>query len=515
MKENNIHMTDSALCLNVETDNNSVKKERHSEGVQLFLDYLRGDEAIEPSMLMSFKKRVDLGVHKGRYIGIGHIGGKAVYTHLPIHIDSGEEVTFVPNYDSVRKYFWFNIFVSDEKGNVTGKFSKRILKEERRLCEWKGPNVQTIVDWVSGSVPLSLVKPVTLPVERKILFLESSRDRNLCLTLKRAVSKGDKVTLVCQEDELYKWIDVYKEDVPDGGERASIASYRVVKREGVYRLDSKWSGPERQRYIDYLNGEIEFSKLQPLRVMIYENGSIYLFPYARKVIHANIRSFPEFNPGDVLIFSPTLEDEDYLWLKVVQEKNDSNSVVFRLNKKNMSLVRVVEGTPEFRQSGYWSRERIENEAIEIYQREGILSGTLLRKLKRDDLVGAIFQRYPGKMIQLKKNLGISIPAKLTKEPGFWNPAIIEEEAQRIYAEEGEFHYGVLNRLKRKDLSYAIGKYYPGGIFGLREKLGISVAEVDEERSAFRSRMDRYMERLQAGENITYEEFIQLENYKAT
>lgn len=62
---------------------------------------------------------------------------------------------------------------------------------------------------------------------------------------------------------------------------------------------------------------------------------------------------------------------------------------------------------QHRKPGYWTPEVVEEQAMEIYKREGRLSQALLLELGRHDLLGAIATHYPGRLTALKKKLGVT------------------------------------------------------------------------------------------------------------
>lgn len=134
-----------------------------------------------------------------------------------------------------------------------------------------------------------------------------------------------------------------------------------------------------------------------------------------------------------------------------------------------------------RPKNYWTPERIEQEAIDFAIREGGLSDYLLEKKGSKSLRAAIQVKYPGKMTQLKINLGIqgvnpSLIKTDQRPSGYWKSVQIKQEAEEFYNKEGNLNLKLLARCGRKDLSSAIRKMYPGGIQSLRHDLGLSVQD---------------------------------------
>lgn len=121
--------------------------------------------------------------------------------------------------------------------------------------------------------------------------------------------------------------------------------------------------------------------------------------------------------------------------------------------------------------GYWTPETIEQEALEFYQANGVLTQKTLIQGGKHNLNSAITENYPGAMRGLKEKLGV---AGLNKPKGFWTETQIEVEALEFYIAEGILTQQALMNKKRFDLNIAINRKYPGGIRTLREKLGIGV-----------------------------------------
>ncbi len=129
--------------------------------------------------------------------------------------------------------------------------------------------------------------------------------------------------------------------------------------------------------------------------------------------------------------------------------------------------------PKNKPVGYWTTERIEEETLAFLNQFGILTPGELKKNGRQDLIGAINEHYPGAFTKLKEHLGIG-PDR--RSNGHWrNPKNVEEEA-RILLDNG---YSIANKDLRAEHSgfiSAVRKYYPGGLIALREKLGIANGE---------------------------------------
>lgn len=118
--------------------------------------------------------------------------------------------------------------------------------------------------------------------------------------------------------------------------------------------------------------------------------------------------------------------------------------------------------------GYWTVERMEREARRFIEEEGTITVSLLDKKGRSNLGTTIVHNYPGGMTRLKLNLGI----RANKPKGFWTNERIESEAREFLQKHGSLSKRLLDGNERSDLRYAIFRKYPGGIDALRESLGL-------------------------------------------
>jgi hypothetical protein len=117
-------------------------------------------------------------------------------------------------------------------------------------------------------------------------------------------------------------------------------------------------------------------------------------------------------------------------------------------------------------SGYWTEETIEKEAKEFFVAYGVLSQKAFKEYDRQGLHGAISQKYPGRLTALKKKLGITVEQK----HNFWTQETIESEARAFVAEHGDITHKMLRKADRGDLSAKVHSY-PGGMGALRAILG--------------------------------------------
>lgn len=128
---------------------------------------------------------------------------------------------------------------------------------------------------------------------------------------------------------------------------------------------------------------------------------------------------------------------------------------------------------DIKSKGYWTLEKIKEEAREFYNQFEELTQKELKKQERQDLMAAIGKVYPGKMMQLKMDLGLNLHRRLN---GSWSSDLIEQEAQKFYQKNGVLSNNALTKLGGSNLAHAIHRYYPGGIMSLIGKLGIEYTQ---------------------------------------
>jgi hypothetical protein len=125
-----------------------------------------------------------------------------------------------------------------------------------------------------------------------------------------------------------------------------------------------------------------------------------------------------------------------------------------------------------KEAGYWTEEKVLEEARAFYEQAGTLTHTLLAAHGRRDLSHAISE-YPGKISAVRTKLGFK------GKYGYWRDTEnIERESQEFLAAEGEITSALLKKRKKASLQNAIYKYYPGGLMALKAKLGIKEMSAD-------------------------------------
>jgi hypothetical protein len=123
--------------------------------------------------------------------------------------------------------------------------------------------------------------------------------------------------------------------------------------------------------------------------------------------------------------------------------------------------------------GYWTIERIEEEARSILETQHDLSYNFLFNQGRSDLLNAISSHYPGGLKSLKIKFGATTSKK---EAGFWSRETTEQEARKFIAENGSITHVLLRQKGRRDLSHAVAKFP-----GMLDQLKTEAVDDDEKR----------------------------------
>lgn len=141
----------------------------------------------------------------------------------------------------------------------------------------------------------------------------------------------------------------------------------------------------------------------------------------------------------------------------------------------MQLQKDLGLTPKRPKTQYYSEEQTRRDALEFFKSEGNISLPLLASKGSSALVARIQRRYPGRIRQLKKDIGMEESRRPRK---YWkDPQNIEKEAAEFLAKEGELTSSAVFGKGRADLWAAVERYYPEGWSKLRDKLGVEQPDI--------------------------------------
>lgn len=166
-------------------------------------------------------------------------------------------------------------------------------------------------------------------------------------------------------------------------------------------------------------------------------------------------------------------DKGQISAKVLKEfgRADLAAAILKRYPGGLTQLKNDLSIPHQKRRADWSEAKIEDECRVFYQSEGILSQKALIEKGRSDLAYAASNWFPGGLTELKKKIGLGRPS--LKPDGYWKSTeAIEDEAKRFYEAEGGLSHRLLILRRQSSLAIAVVKHYPGGMYTLKEKLGI-------------------------------------------
>lgn len=336
---------------------------------QAFIDYISGvlkiaDPSEFPPFIAKIKKH---GKNKEVYLGVYQ--GK-IYTikfNHPLDISS-QEVLIKTKSDSERGYQWFEGYDIADKECSQPLFTKRIIevetedrggqqenKKEKELVEWKGPQIQSIIDWAYGRLSIDGTQDTKVFIDKQrstdkhkkkaFLYLKSP---NLTINMEgnAKLDKSQPLYLVPKESGPYKWIEVQqdssnnKDDLNNNGIRQTITLVRIMFSDGIPKSSSDWQGEEKQALVDYIDGKIDSQYLKSLKLQVAvdrKNLRVHVVSYRNKDLRINLDT-KLFSPGEIVQIVPkvTTNDstkEEALILEVSHENDETVLKRFKYDKE--------------------------------------------------------------------------------------------------------------------------------------------------------------------------------------
>lgn len=373
---------------------------------QMFLDFIDGGLEIDPSWLRPFVARVS---ENDPTVVFGTVKGKIIESRFAELQDRlGQSILFKPQYNPEFGYTWIEGYTPEEDRSLC---AKEFQPGKSELLPWKGLNKRIFIDWVLGNIPFEKARSIEeYPDNNSLMIvLSSSRENMIVITLKGKtnVEKSERIKLVPCKDDLFEWVEVYKAD--ENKETDTILASYKIDRLSNKKLDGTWPGPERQRFIDYLEGKLKASDIKPFSGVVRSGTRLNICTYDGKNIFISLKNHQApFNIGDTVYVSPTMDQEGNIVFIVNNENSYGNSAnfVFDLKThkfKSMNPLRKTAG--QAKPKGYWTEERTETEAWEFYSTAGKLSQSALVENSRQDLLHAC-REYPGGLVGIKRKFGI-------------------------------------------------------------------------------------------------------------
>lgn len=404
--------------VNVDSNLNSLRVNQQKGAIEVFgwygpekqpfLDYISGRLSVsDPSELPSFTEENQVnGIYLAR------IDGKNL--QIPIRVPSSiKKVRMVPQHDPHYGYSWLEGYDA-EKNDQQVVLSTRIItnKTEKgwnaKFVDWKGPQIQAMSDWIKGRFPTSMMGEIQAMVDSDNRMPIVSLGENLPILLKYSAFDREKpVYFLPKEKGQYKWIEVQQED--ENNNRRTITLVRVATSLGSPILKRSWVGPERQAILDYVDGEVDSSQLEPFRGRLDNSKGVYVATRNDKGLKISLRSVG-FNEGDEVELLPSVDEDGNLIIEV--KKGDSETILARsvfnktINQFNTTSLEPSL-SPDRKHLGYWNVDLVRKLAQDFYDRFGDLSIELVeREMPELHLQSAVNSvKYPGGWTGLRKDVG--------------------------------------------------------------------------------------------------------------
>ena len=377
---------------------------------QAFLDYSSGKLALADN--------VALPVFKGRvykngdiYIGRTNNTNIRILFNSPI-LEPGSEAVIDPNIDRDRGYFWVEGYAPDDIARSGKLFSRRVVQGDDgkvEIIDWKGPEIQSLIDWCHDRLPIGLTKEAAVAFDPKIsipqVFLGAE---NMLIRLRNNPNfdRNRPAYLVAREKNIYKWIAVEQDDIE--GKRVVIRTSLVEKIGGNPTLNSNWPGIERQLILGYLHGRVKSEQLESFIANVASGGFVYVARYHSKDLKLALRSIA-FRTLDKVLLSPLIDDDGNLAFNVTKT-DDPDTILARAKfDKNTNSFKTSSFESALSQSrkpmGHWTLDRIAELATRVVETHGDLTIELAHE-QFPGISAQVSSKYPGGWIGLRRDLGL-------------------------------------------------------------------------------------------------------------
>ncbi len=370
---------------------------------QPFMDYLAGNLEIEdPNTLPSFRvkrSRNDAAL-------LGRVNNTDLKVNFKSDLDPFTVIDVVPRYVPKKEYFWIEGYKTGDTERTNPLFTRRaIAGESPSISEWRGPGIQSIVDWTYGKLQTPEVEEVEHKLDQNTknsaITLEGSKlmvylDKNASLT------REDPIFLNAKEKGPYRWLEAQQAD--QEGTRRVVSRVLISASEGKPVLQGGWMGPERQALKDFIEEKANNDALYNFDALINSNGQINLFVSEGEAIKIGGFRNSAFNTGETVVLSPSVNESNKLVLTVTRP-NDPAVVVAQatFERETNSFHTIIVGRKPTRQ---WNQEMLLEKAKEIAGETGDITYKISVQEDRA-FANTVSSKYPGGWPKLRKDLGIT------------------------------------------------------------------------------------------------------------
>lgn len=401
---------------------------------QAFMDFISGRLQLDdPNEIPPFTVRNP----KGNTIYFGRVGDRYITTPFGGKT-TAENFTIVPHYDHTLGYFWIE---GCEQGNIAEPlFTRRVVIggsfEDIKIIDWKGPQIQSLIDWAYGKIETAALQEV------KILFDPAIKHSNLYfeqphlkinLSGNRELKREQPVYAIPREKGPYKWIDIQQDE--ESGKRKTVSlALLETALDGKPTLRAGWQGYEKQALADYIDGQLDFSLLEPIVVTLSGVRQAHLMVYKNKALVVALRS-TIFKEGDGVTFTPTEDGDGNLILEVTKSDNPDQVLAkcsYNPESNSFNTTSLEAALSQSRKPlHYWTPEKIREMALQIVELHGDLASNITNS---SEFNAAITSRYEGGWVALRRDIGLAQADAaglfIDKEETVWAPlSIVAKEAQ--------------------------------------------------------------------------------------
>lgn len=366
---------------------------------QMFLEYVLGKLDIAPELLREFSVKVS----GYSVINIGTVDRESVFFgDKSLAEYDGRTLTVKPYVDSEHGFTWIEIFQSEEGSSI---LKKRFYKGEKKFTEWRGVKEEAFLDWIDGKLPIEKVDEFVIDFgQTGVIRLVDTKQSSVKISVTNNYEERfptGRAIVRPKQNELYEWVELYAVNPDSSVADLPSASLRV-ERQKKAKLNGKWTGPSKQPYVDFLEGQLSYDQLPSLILKLPPTGRLNLFSFRGKTLTMHMKDLAEFS-GEEFKIIPVVGKDGSFCLEVLSP-GDELLKKYSFDKEAFSL----ELLPEYRKympAGYWTPDRIEQTVLDFIKENGSFSHNLLVTKKRFDIIHAINTQYPGGINRLRESIG--------------------------------------------------------------------------------------------------------------
>jgi len=356
VKNNTVALNDMLQSTRITDDGKFENDSWHGYEHQAFMDYMSGNLKIDDlNELPPFIAKV---VYGGKAVYLGGYGTRKNSIHyevtsgLPI-LNSFREVIIKLKHDPKRNYVWIEGYDVADTEQKRPLFKRRIIdldtqgddqeqedKKKKKIVAWKGPQIQSIIDWAYGRLPIDDAEKATVVLNQDIKryqLLGNLLALNIDIRDNKQIDIKEPLYLVAKEDDLYKWLEIQQDNnLNSGNNRRIISMFRLEVYEGAPKLNGNWQGPDRQAIVDYIDGKIDPKYLKRVKLKVGNTISCYIAMFKSKQLHISMSPLLKNNllsVGDTMQVVPITNEASELILGIARENEEEILMRYKYDRK--------------------------------------------------------------------------------------------------------------------------------------------------------------------------------------